>query len=73
MTQTFPKVKQMPNLMSIKVCDELYALIAKEADAKGVAMTDIIASALAEHYGKPELGYVPRKPQGRKRYKQPAA
>jgi len=66
------KVKQMPNQMSIKVCDELYALIAREADAKGVAMTDVIAAALAAHFGKPEFGYVPRLPQGRKRIKQTA-
>lgn len=72
MAQLLPQGKQMPNLMSIKVCDELYALIAQEADKRGLPMTDVIAAALAEHFGKPELGYVPRKPQGRKRVKQPA-
>lgn len=66
------KDKQMPNFMSIKVCDELYNLIADEADRQQKPMTDVIAEALAKHFGHPEFGYVPRKPQGRRRVKHPA-
>ncbi len=64
------RAKQMPNYISLKVCDELYALIAKEADANGLPMIDVVVQALAEHFKQPALGYVPRKPQGRKRTKQ---
>lgn len=63
---------QVPNYISVKVCDELYALIAKEADKQGVKMIDVAVKAIAEHFKKPEFGYVPRKAQGRKRIKQPA-
>jgi hypothetical protein len=64
--------KQMPNYVSLKVCDELYELIAKESDKKQVPMIDVVVQALAEHFDRPDLAYVPRKPQGRKRVKHPA-
>lgn len=64
--------KQMAVPMSIKICEELYEIITKEADKKGLAMTDVIAIALAQHFKRPDLGYVPRNRQGRKRTKQPA-
>ena len=60
----------MPNYVSLKVCDELYDLIAKEADKKGLKMIDVVVLAVAEYFKRPDLGYVPRKPQGRKRVKQ---
>lgn len=66
------KKQQMPNYISVKVSDELYELIAKAADEEGCAMIDIVVKAVAENFGRPELGYVPRKPQGRKRSKFPA-
>lgn len=59
----------MPNYVSLKVCDELYELIAKEADARGLAMIDVVVAAIADHFKRPDLGWVPRKPQGRKRTK----
>ena len=62
----------MPNYISLKVCEELYELIAEEADDNGTAMIDVVVKAIAEHFGRPDLGYVPRKPQGRKRVKHPA-
>jgi hypothetical protein len=58
----------MPNYVSLKVCDELYELIAKEADKNGIPMIDVVVLALAKHFKRPELGYVPRKRQGRKRH-----
>jgi hypothetical protein len=61
----------MPNYVSVKVCDELYKLIAKEADKKSLPMIDVAVRAIAEHFKRPDLGYVPRKPQGRRRTKQP--
>lgn len=57
----------MLKFMSIKVCEELYLLIAEEADRLGMAMTDVIAKRLAKSFKRPELGFVPRKPQGRRR------
>jgi hypothetical protein len=68
------KVKQlpMPKYISLKVCDELYGLVAKEADRDGINLIDIVVRALAEHFNRADLNWVPRKPQGRKRTKQPA-
>ena len=68
-----PTSKQMPIYVSLKVCDELYKLIAKESDKEGIPMIDVVVRAIAEHFERPDLGYVPRKPQGRKRSKFPAA
>lgn len=62
----------MPNYVSLKVCDELYTLIAQEADKRGLPMIDVVVRVLAEHFKKPELGFVPRKQLGRKRIKQTA-
>ncbi len=64
--------KNVPNFMSIKVCDDLYNLIADEADENEEAMIDVIVRVLADHFERPELGRVPRRPQGRKRVKHPA-
>lgn len=60
----------VPNYLSLKVCDELFALIANQADAEGVPMIDIAVRLLAKAYKRPDLGFVPRKPLGRKRRKQ---
>lgn len=62
----------VPNYISVKICDELYWLVAGEADRNESPLIDVVVKALAEHFGRPELGFVPRKPQGRKRVKQPA-
>ena len=60
----------VPNYISFKACDELYHLIAKEADRNGKAMIDVVVQAVAEKLGRPDLGYVPRKSQvGRPRSK----
>lgn len=64
--------EEMPNYISIKVCDKLFKLIAKDADKSGKGMIDICVAALAAHYGKPDLGYVPRKTPGRRRSNQVA-
>ncbi len=62
----------MPVLMSLKVCGEMYDLIAKESDSQEIPMIDVVVRALAEHFKRPELGYVPRKLPGRRRRKLPA-
>ncbi len=57
----------MPNYVSVKVCDELYDLIAQEADRLGKPMIDIVVAAVAEKFGRPDLSDVPRRPMGRPR------
>jgi len=66
------KVPTVPNYISLKVCDELYEIIAKQADKNGEKMIDVAVRAIAAHFKRADLGYVPRKPQGRKRVKMPA-
>lgn len=68
-----PKRDTVPNYISLKVCDELFGLVARESDDRGVPMIDVVVAALAKHFKRPDLGFVPRKPQGRKRLKQPAS
>jgi hypothetical protein len=66
--------QRMPNYISLKVGDELYGLLAGQADARGVPLNEACAQILAEGLGRPELGYVPRKTQmGRPRTKVVAA
>lgn len=52
--------------ISVKVGDELFRRIAKEAADSGTAMIDVVVKALAKHYGKESLGVVPRRPHGRR-------
>lgn len=66
------KTQMRKNYVSLIVCDELYALIAKEADKKGIAMSDVAVKSVAEHFNRLDLGYVPRVRPGRKRFKKPA-
>lgn len=63
------KRQQVPNYISLKVCDELYALVAREADRLGIKMIDVAVAAVANSFNRPDLAVVPRKPQGRKRLK----
>ncbi len=65
------KESHVPNYVSLKVSDEMYGLIANEADKRHTAMIDIVVLALSEFFKRPDLNYVPRKPQGRKRTKFP--
>ena len=55
-----------PNYISLKVGDELYELIWREAQKRQIQLIDVVVQAVAEHFKKPELGYVPRKPRGPK-------
>lgn len=57
------------NYVNVKVCDELYAIIAREADATGKKLIDVVVKAIAESFNRPELGYVPRANAGRPRQK----
>lgn len=57
------------NYVSVKVCDELYALLAAEAKRRHVNLIDVAVSAIAAQLGHPEFGYVPREPLGRPRTK----
>lgn len=58
---------QVPKYISLKVCEELYEIIAREADREHVPMIDIVVRTLAHHFKHPELGYVPRQRLGRPR------
>jgi len=49
-----------PNYISVKVGDELYDLILAEAQERGIGLIDVVVQAVAEHFDKPELGWVPR-------------
>lgn len=60
-----PKVSA--NYISVKVCDELYDLVDKEAAANSENLIDVVVRALAEHFRRPDLGKVPRNRRGRKR------
>jgi hypothetical protein len=59
----------MPNYISVKVCDELYALIAKEAERTDENLIDVVVRAVAAHFKRPDLGEVPRRAPGRKPWK----
>lgn len=58
--------KMQMHYISVKVGEELFRRIAKEAADNGTAMIDVVVQALANHYGKPSLGVVPRMPHGRR-------
>ncbi len=73
------------NYISLKVSEDLYDLIAQAADklppdlAKlvpgkpGVPMNEFVVLVLADYFGRHDLCYVPRLPQGRHRtVKEPA-
>lgn len=57
----------VPNYVSLKVCDEMYTLIAREADKRGVPMIEVVVSVLANHFKRPDLNFVPRQRMGRPR------
>lgn len=63
------KKKMQINYVNVKVCDELYELIAREADNTGLNLIDVVVQAVAEHFKRPDLGVVPRKTLGRPRQK----
>lgn len=67
MAAAITRKKIMPNYVSVKVCDELYDLIAQEADRLNKPMIDIVVAAIAEKFGRPDLASVPRRPMGRPR------
>ena len=70
--QPRPRREVVPNYVSLKLCDELYSLLVKEAAERAIPMNELVAQYVAEHFNRPELGYVPRKAQGRKPWKDQA-
>lgn len=56
---------------SIRVyCDpRLKDFAGKAADVLGIPLSEYVTRLIAEHLGRPELGIVPRKQQGRPRNK----
>lgn len=59
--------KKNMKFISVKIGEELYELTAQEADRNGKKLIDIVVEALAQHFGRPELGVVPRNVPGRPR------
>ena len=59
--------QKVPNYISLKVGDEMKRLIAKAADERDVPMNEAIVQILAEHFGREDLAFVPRKSFGRPR------
>ena len=55
--------------MSLVICEDLYNVIAKEADKRSIPMSEVMVVAIASHFGRPSLGYVPRDRLGRPRTK----
>ncbi len=58
---------EVPKFISLKVCDELYDLVAKESDATGFPLIDVVVRRLAKSFKRPDLSFVPRKKIGRPR------
>lgn len=50
-----------PKYISLKLSEALYDLVAEHAGAIGLPMNEAIVRIVAEKFGRPELGYVPRK------------
>ncbi len=53
--------------IGLKANSELHQLIGQAADESGLPMGEWIVRLVAQALGRPELGYVPRKPMGRPR------
>lgn len=62
----------MSDRLVVRLHPDLKELIAKEADSLSVfgGMGELAVRILAEHYGRPDLATIPRKPMGRPRKKQ---
>ncbi len=58
--------------IDVKVSPDLYALIAAEADRRGVSLGELLVQFAAAHFNRPDLDYVPRKRLGRPRKEVPA-
>jgi hypothetical protein len=68
---TGQRKRVMAATVYVAIHPELKRLIGEDADTRNLPMNERIAQILAEHYGRPELGEVPRGKLGRPR-KQPA-
>ena len=62
--------------IDVKTNDELHDLIAAAAEKKCISMGEVMVQWAAAALGRPDLGWVPREPPGRKpgrRFPEPAA
>lgn len=66
MSKTQPVPREIPviKFLSLKICPELYDLLAKEAMEKGDDLIDVAVRRLAQSLRRPDLAEVPRKPRG---------
>jgi hypothetical protein len=53
--------------LSLPISHELKDAVGEAAEQAGLAMNEWVAKLLAEHFGRPELAAIPRKPFGRPR------
>lgn len=56
-----------PAVFSLKISEDLRELIGAAAGEAGQTMNEYIAKVMADHFGKPALAKIPRKPMGRPR------
>ncbi len=57
----------MARQLNIKISAELHQAIGEAADESRLPMSELVVRFIAQALGRPELGYVPRKPMGRPR------
>ena len=57
---------ETPRFISLKVGEELYELTLAEAERSGLHLIDVVVQAMAEHFKRPDLAWVPRAQRGPK-------
>ena len=58
---------RVPKYISLKVSEDLYDLIARDADDEDMPMNEFVVHVLAAHFKRDDLDYVPRMRRGRPR------
>lgn len=65
---TFPAEKPLPmTRVDLKLNDELYDLVAAEADRRGMSLAEVVVERLSHSFGRKDLNTIPRKKLGRPR------
>lgn len=52
--------------LEVHMRPELYDLVADEAARRNLARYELLTALAAEHFGRPELGFIPKAKRGRK-------
>lgn len=61
----------MSEIIFAPVHPDLKRLVAERADAENLPLNEYVARVLAQHIGRPDLGWIPRKKLGKPRKKAP--